>query len=74
MAQKAGAPVIPLSIVGASNVMPSHWMFPYQPASGVCKVVVHAPVESTEKTEDELNREVRERIIEGLPEEQRPLE
>lgn len=74
MAQKAGAPIIPLSIVGAANVMPSHWMFPYRPAGGVCKVVVHEPVESVGKTEEELNREVREKIIEGLPEEQRPLE
>lgn len=74
MAQKAGAPVIPLSIVGASNVMPSHWMFPYRPAGKVCKVIVHEPVESVGRTEDELNEEVRKKIIEGLPEEQRPLE
>jgi len=28
MAYKAGAPVIPVSIVGAGKVMPPHWMFP----------------------------------------------
>jgi len=32
MAHKTGAPVIPISIVGAANVMPSYWMFPYRPA------------------------------------------
>lgn len=73
MAQKAGAPVIPLSIIGAANVMPSHWLFPYRSARGVSKVIVHEPIESSGKTEEELNREVREKIIEGLPDEQRPL-
>lgn len=73
MAQKAGAPVIPLSIIGAANVMPSHWLFPYRSAWGVSKVIVHEPIESSGKTEEELNREVREKIIEGLPDEQRPL-
>lgn len=74
MAQKAGAPVVPISIVGASKVMPSHWMFPYRPARNICKVIVHEPVESVDKTEEELNEEVRGKIIEGLPEEQRPLQ
>ena len=72
MAHKAGAPVIPMSICGASNVMPSYWMFPYRPAGGRCTVVVHEPVESKGKTEEELAKAVRESIIAGLPEEQRP--
>ena len=75
MAHKAGAPVIPISIVGAANVMPSYWMFPYRPAGfNGCKVVVHAPVESHDKTEEELAEAVRQSIISGLPEEQRPME
>jgi hypothetical protein len=49
-------------------------MFPYRPARSICKVVVHEPVESVDKTEEELNNEVRDKIIEGLPEEQRPLQ
>jgi 1-acyl-sn-glycerol-3-phosphate acyltransferase len=74
MAHKAGAPVIPISICGAANVMPSYWMFPYRPAGGgACTVVVHEPVESKGKTEEELAVAVRESIIAGLPEEQRPL-
>ena len=74
MAHKAGAPVIPISICGAANVMPSYWMFPYRPAGGgACTVIVHEPVESKGKTEEELAIAVRESIIAGLPEEQRPL-
>jgi 1-acyl-sn-glycerol-3-phosphate acyltransferase len=73
MAHKAGAPVIPMSIVGAADVMPSYWMFPYRPAGlGACRVVVHEPVESKGRTEEELAVAVRESIINGLPEEQRP--
>ena len=56
-----------------ADVMPSYWMFPYRPAWNVCKVVVHEPVESKGRTEEELAEAVREAIISGLPEEQRPL-
>jgi 1-acyl-sn-glycerol-3-phosphate acyltransferase len=74
MAHKAGAPVIPISIVGAEKVMPIHWMFPYRPARGIAKVVIHEPIESVGKTEEELADEVRNAIISGLPEDQHPLE
>jgi 1-acyl-sn-glycerol-3-phosphate acyltransferase len=74
MAHKVGAPIIPISIVAADHVMPIHWMFPYRPARGVAKVVVHEPIESVGKTEDELATEVRNAIITGLPPEQRPLD
>jgi len=72
MAHKVGAPVIPLSIVGAGKVMPSHWMFPYRHAHGVAKVVVHEPIESEGMSEEELANAAREAIISGLPDEQRP--
>lgn len=74
MAHKAGAPVIPISICGAANIMPSYWMFPYRPAGGgACTVIVHEPVESKGRSEEELATAVRDSIIAGLPEEQRPL-
>mmetsp|Transcript_3054 Transcript_3054/g.6705 ORF Transcript_3054/g.6705 Transcript_3054/m.6705 type:complete len:363 (-) Transcript_3054:247-1335(-) len=73
MAHKANAPVFPISICRAADVMPSYWMFPHRPARGVCKVVVHEPVESEGRTEAELALAVREAIVSGLPEEQRPL-
>jgi 1-acyl-sn-glycerol-3-phosphate acyltransferase len=74
MAHKAGAPVIPVSIVGAHTCMPLHWMFPYRPASPVVKMVVHEPVESVGRTDQELADAVRASMISGLPEDQRPLE
>ena len=73
MAHKAGKPVVPVSICGAGKVMPSYWMFPFRPSYNVCKVVAHAPIESEGKTEEELAQAVRDAIISGLPEEQRPL-
>lgn len=38
------------------------------------RVVVHPPVESEGKTEKEVSEEVRQAIIRGLPEEQRPAQ
>lgn len=73
MAHKAGAPVIPVSIVGAGKVMPVEFAFPIKRAKGFAKVVVHEPIESVGKTEDELAAAVRAAIISGLPQEQRPL-
>lgn len=73
MAYKAGAPVVPLSIVGSGKAMPANWMFPRRPA-GDCQVVIHEPIESEGKTEDELAEAVRAAIISGLPEDQRPIE
>jgi 1-acyl-sn-glycerol-3-phosphate acyltransferase len=74
MAHKAGAPVVPLSIVHSNKIMPPHWVFPFRSARGMAKVVVHKPIESTDKTEEELATAVRNAIIAGLPEDQRPLE
>jgi len=72
MAYKAGAPIIPISIVGAGKVHPPYWMFPCRPAKNLASVVVHEPIETTGKTEEEVARQVREAMISGLPVEQRP--
>lgn len=72
MAHKAGAPVIPMSIVGAGKQQPTFFMFPARPSRNLCKVVLHEPIESVGKTEDELAKCVREAMISGLPDDQRP--
>lgn len=72
MAHKIQAPVVPLSIVASGKVMPSHWMFPLRPGRQLCKVVVHDPIDSVGKTEEELATEVRDAIIKGLPKDQLP--
>jgi hypothetical protein len=74
MAHKNESPVIPLSIISSSKCQPSNWMFPCRPCHRICKVVIHDPIESKGKTEDELAEAVRRAIISGLPEEQRPVE
>lgn len=74
MAHKVGAPVVPLSIVHANIVNPPTWMFPRMASSKVCKVIIHEPIESSEMSEEELATSVRDAIISGLPDDQRPLE
>lgn len=74
MAHKVGAPVVPMSIVHANKVNPGTWFFPRRSARGVCKVVVHEPIESEGLSEGELATKVREAIIRGLPGDQRPLD
>jgi len=73
MAHKAGAPVIPLSIVNSHKVMPIQWMMAMRPAYPLAEVIVHEPIRSDDKTEDELVDAVRKVMIDGLPEGQRPL-
>jgi len=73
MAHKTGSPVIPCSIVNAAKAHPHYWMFPCRPSGNLCKIIVHDPIESKDITEAELAEKVRNAIISGLPEEQRPL-
>ena len=73
MAHKAEAPIIPLSIVNSHKVMPIGWMFSMKPSYKNAKVVVHPPIESKGKTEEELAEAVRESMISGLGEDQKPL-
>jgi len=73
MAHKAGAAVIPISIVNSHKVMPTGWMMAMRPAHGLAEVVVHEPVESEGRTEEELADAVRESMIRGLPADQKPL-
>lgn len=73
MAHKAGAPVFPISITNADKVMPLGWMMAMKPAFGTAEVVVHPPVSSDDKTEEELAIAVRQSMIDGLPDHQKPL-
>mmetsp|Transcript_25577 Transcript_25577/g.37960 ORF Transcript_25577/g.37960 Transcript_25577/m.37960 type:complete len:355 (+) Transcript_25577:154-1218(+) len=74
MAFKVGAPIVPISIVASGKAQPGDWIFPKMMCRGVCKVVVHEPIESTGKTEAELAALVRKAVIDGLPEDQHPLD
>jgi 1-acyl-sn-glycerol-3-phosphate acyltransferase len=74
MAHKVEAPIVPISIVASGKAHPSTWMFPRMMCRGVCKVVIHEPVESKGRTEKELGDLVRKAIIDGLPENQHPFD
>lgn len=74
MAHKAEAPVVALSIVNAHKAHPVWGMFPIRSARSICKIIVHEPIESKGKTEDELVEEVRAAMLEGLPDDQQPLQ
>ena len=73
MAHKSGAPVIPISIINSDKIMPLCWMMAMRPGYPLAEVVVHPPIASDDKTEEELVEAVRKAMIEGLPENQRPL-
>jgi 1-acyl-sn-glycerol-3-phosphate acyltransferase len=74
MAYKAGAPIIPVSIVNSHRVMPTGWMMAMRPADGLAQVILHKPIESKGKTEEEFAKAVRESMISGLPADQLPLD
>lgn len=75
MAHKAGAPVIPITIVGADLINPPHWIFPYRSAASAnCHVIVHEPIESAHITENELAEQVHRAMVQGLPERYHPIE
>lgn len=73
MAHKAGAPVIPIAIVGAQKSHPPHWIFPFKPTGKSTTVIVGRPVESEDNTEAEISQQVRDTLIANLPEDQQPL-
>jgi 1-acyl-sn-glycerol-3-phosphate acyltransferase len=74
MAIKAGSPIVPLSIVGSGKAHPSNYIFPRFPSKGICKVIIHKPIETVGRTEEELSQLVRSAVMSGLPEDQLPLE
>lgn len=73
MAHKAGAPVFPISIVNSHKVMPLGWMMAMRPAYALAEVIIHPPILSDDKTEEELADAVRNAMIDGLPDYQKPL-
>jgi 1-acyl-sn-glycerol-3-phosphate acyltransferase len=74
MAIKAGSPIIPLSIIGAAKSHPPSYIFPRIPSSRVCKVIVHDPIETVGRSEEEIAKLVRKAVMSGLPDDQLPLE
>jgi hypothetical protein len=74
MAYKADAPVIPISINGAAKIMSADWVMPHRRTGDTVEVIIHEPIESKGKTEEELAEAVRQSMISGLVADQRPSE
>ena len=70
MAIEAGAPIVPISLSGASRVMrKGEWTM----RRGVIRVTFHEPVETEVGDLERVMAKVREAIIQGLTDEERPL-
>ena len=73
MAQKAGAPIVPLSICYADRVQPSQYIFPIRSTRRAgAYVKVGRPIYTDEKSDDEVMEEVWNAVADGLEEEQKP--
>mmetsp|Transcript_19349 Transcript_19349/g.27577 ORF Transcript_19349/g.27577 Transcript_19349/m.27577 type:complete len:364 (+) Transcript_19349:122-1213(+) len=73
MAQATGSPIVPVSIKYANLVNPVDFAWPMRSASSVpAGVVIGKPIETEGKDDDQLLLEVRQAIIDNLPESQRP--
>lgn len=72
MAIKTGVPIIPVSICNANAVMPKDAMFPVMRGEGKLRIVIHDKVEVEGRKEEDISREVRERIKSALPKSQWP--
>lgn len=74
MASKTGVPIIPLTVSHTHAVMPSNSLFPVQTGSGKLHVHVHEAIDTTGKSEAEMEALVRAAFLKTLPLEQHPLE
>ena len=72
MAVKTKTPIVPLSIQNAHAIMPTNSIFPLQNGIQKLRIVVHRPIKVEEVKDDELEQLVRDKIIAGLEEDQRP--
>jgi 1-acyl-sn-glycerol-3-phosphate acyltransferase len=72
MAYKAEVPIIPISINGAAKIMSADWVMPHRRSADIVELIIHEPIESKGKSEEQLADEVRKSMISGLVPEQRP--
>jgi len=73
MATKADVPIVPISIVGAYATYPSNAILPLLPNSKQMELHIHPAIQSSGKTEQELEELTRAAIVSKLPPESLPL-
>lgn len=74
IARKTEVPIVPISLSHTHAVMPSNALFPVQAGKDFLRVHVHPAIETTDKTEEELEVLVRESLLSAMPRDQHPLE
>lgn len=74
IAKRTGVPIIPISLSHTHAVMPSNALFPVQSGKNKLRVHVHPAIDTSDKTEAELEELVRESLLSALPRDQHPLE
>ena len=74
MAVKTGVPIVPITLSHTHSVMPTFALFPIQSGAGKLHVHVHEAIDTTGKTDAELEELVRAAFLQTLPLEQLPLE
>jgi len=73
MAQATQSPIVPVSIKYAHMVNPVDFAWPMRSAMSIpAEVIIGKPIETANKDDDELLLEVRQAIIDNLPDSQRP--
>mmetsp|Transcript_17717 Transcript_17717/g.24996 ORF Transcript_17717/g.24996 Transcript_17717/m.24996 type:complete len:394 (-) Transcript_17717:124-1305(-) len=73
MAQKVGAPIVPISINYAQKVQPLEYIFPVRPSRCLpVTIYIGKPIETDGKNDDELMAEVWHAISENLVDSQKP--
>jgi 1-acyl-sn-glycerol-3-phosphate acyltransferase len=73
MAVKTKVPIVPITICNTHAVFPANAVFPVQRGGNKVTVHVHSPIDTTDKTEAELEVLVREAFLSKLPKDQLPL-
>lgn len=74
LATKAGVPIVPITLSNTHAVMPSFSYFPVQSGSGKIHIHVGEPIDSSGRTEVELEELVRAEFVAHLPPTQQPIQ
>lgn len=74
MAQREGAPIVPLSIRYAHKVQPIEYVWPVRPGRRIgASIHIGKPIYTEGKSDEEVMKEVWDGIAENLPDSQKPL-
>jgi 1-acyl-sn-glycerol-3-phosphate acyltransferase len=74
MAAKTNVPIVPITLSHTHAIMPANALFPVQSGAGKLHVHIHDPIDTTGKSEAELEALVRASFLKTLPLDQHPLQ